>query len=780
MNNFSKAVKIRVVGVVQGVGFRPYVYRLAKKFDLKGYVVNLGGSEVEIHIEGRSSDVDEFIDKLIKEKPPSVKISNVYVDEVDVEGYEDFVISESRSNSIVRSMIPPDIGICSFCIEEILNSRSRFYEYPWNSCVWCGPRFSMMISIPYDRINTSMKIFNMCEKCLKSYKNPEDVRRFHGQGISCSICGPKTHVYTSSGEKIDINNPIEFIAKKIIEGYITAIKGVGGFHIACLASKDDVVAELRRRKKRPYQPFALMARDIDVVKKIAIVDQKALELLTSPQRPIVILPKKESSFISPLVAPDLSTLGVMLPYTGFQVLLLDKIPEGVLVMTSGNIHGKPMCRDLDCVLNELKNVVDYVVDHEREIIHRVDDSVIRFTDGEPVFIRRSRGYAPEWIELAIELNNEIVAVGADLQTAGAIGFENKVVLTQFIGDLDDFDALKDLENEILWFINNYKIKPKIVVVDMHPFYHSKRVGKNIANQFNAFLIEVQHHHSHIVSVLGEHGITPDENIVGIAIDGTGYGVDGSIWGGEVLITNYAWFKRIGCLKPFSLPGGDTAVLYPVKSLISLMVSAGLSYEEIENILTRFDLIKTLPHGYKEFELTYLMAKNGKSVTTTSMGRTLDAFASLLKICTKTTYEGEPPIKLEALADRKGVYLDYEPGFSLHNELYTVDTQNLLLWVLENIDKRKEDLAITILKSLGRSLGRIALKILKGLRNTKQVIAIGGGAAVNTYIVRGIKEIAREEDVKIILPKHVPPNDGGIALGQIIIASHKVKLDEREK
>ncbi|MEM4868440.1 MAG: Sua5/YciO/YrdC/YwlC family protein, partial [Ignisphaera sp.] len=357
-----RAIKIKVVGIVQGVGFRPFVYRLANELKLKGYVVNLGGSEVEIHLEGSSSDIEEFIDRLYREKPPHAKIVNMYIEEVVPQGYREFVIGESRSNPEIRSVIPPDIAICSNCMEEILDSRSRFYRYPWNSCAWCGPRFSMMFNLPYDRINTSMNSFKMCKECLKSYRDPADVRRFHGQGISCPVCGPRTYIYTPSRERIDVDDPVLFIAKKILEGAIVAIKGVGGYHIACLASRDDVVAELRSRKKRLYKPFALMARDIAVVEKIAIVDQKAIELLQSPQRPIVILPKKEPSPVSELVAPGLSTIGIMLPYTGLQILLLNEIPDGFLVMTSGNIHGEPMCVDLECVLDKLRDVVDYVVE----------------------------------------------------------------------------------------------------------------------------------------------------------------------------------------------------------------------------------------------------------------------------------------------------------------------------------------------------------------------------------------------------------------------------------
>jgi len=768
-----KGIKVRIIGVVQGVGFRPFVYRLAKKLGLNGYVVNLGGSEVEVYLEGYVDEIEEFMKRLYLEKPPNAKIINVIIEEVKPLGYSDFMILESRCEALFRSIIPPDIAICSNCVEEILDSRSRFYRYHWNSCAWCGPRFSMMYTVPYDRFNTAMAKFKFCDECAKSYSNPNDVRRFHGQGISCPVCGPKTYIYTGSGKKLDVVDPVKFIAEKILDGAIVAIKGVGGYHIACLASKDSVVAELRIRKGRPYQPFALMAKDFKVVEEIAIPPLGAKELLELPQRPIVVMPKKEGSRVSNLVAPGLSTVGVMLPYTGFQILLLNEVPDGFLIMTSGNIHGDPMCIDLDCVLSKLKGVVDYIVEHERVIVHRVDDSVIRFTDSEPVFLRRSRGYAPEWIEVALNLPH-VVALGAEMQTAGAVAFDNKVVLTQFIGDLDNIEALEDLKKEILWFIHAYNLKPRIIAVDIHPHYHNRLVAKELSEYLGAEVVEVQHHHAHAVSVLSEYLFELDSRAIAITIDGTGFGIDGGIWGGEVLLTTYKNFKRCGCLHPFVLPGGDSAAEYPVKSLIALMASAGFSEEEVLNLLQKLELVNTLVHGYEEAMITYTLARRGKGIITTSTGRVLDAFSALLRICTKRTYEGEPPMKLEAFADKARRELDYEPKLKVLNAMYVLDVNNLLSWVIENMDTYGvEDIALTVLKNLGRGLGYIALNCLKGLKNTEQIVVVGGGAAVNTYIVSGIREILREEDLNVLLPKKAPPGDGGIALGQVIVSSQVI-------
>ncbi len=767
-----KAIKIRVVGIVQGVGFRPFVYRLATSLNLRGYVVNLGGSEVEIHIEGRRDNVEAFISRLSIEKPSPAKIANIEIREVEAQCFESFKILESRKSLSMRSSIPPDIAICQDCIKEIYTKNTRFYRYPWNSCAWCGPRFSMMLDAPYDRENTAMAKFKLCEECHKDYSDPNSSRRFHAQGISCLRCGPRTFIYRSNGLKIDVDDPIDFIAQKILKGHIIAIKGVGGYHIACLATRDDVVLELRSRKRRPSQPFALMARDFDIVNKIAIPPLGARELLESPQRPIVIMPKRSRSPVSEYVAPTLSTIGVMLPYTGFQVMLLDMITDGFLIMTSGNVHGRPMCIDLECIFSELVDVVDYIVEHERQIIHRVDDSVIRFTDGIPVFLRRARGYAPEWIEIPIEVS-EGIAVGAELQTAGAVSFENKVVLTQFIGDVDEPAQLGDLERELIWLINVYRLSPKFIALDKHPLYHNRFTARKLAKEFDVELIEIQHHHAHIASVMGEMGFSNNDRVVGIAIDGMGYGDDGSIWGGEILIASYRDYRRIASLEPFILPGGDSSAIYPVKSLISIMASAGYSENEVLDILNKRGLLRGLPHGYRESEITYYLSKSGKGAITTSIGRVLDAFSALLNISIFRSYEGEPAITLEATAD-SGIDLGYTPRLKSFNDRLIVSVSDMLKWVLDNIDRvNKEDIAATILKGFGRALGEAALASLKGRKNIRQHVIIGGGAAVNTHIVRGVKETLKEYNIEVILPRRLPPGDGGIALGQILIASNKL-------
>ena len=753
-----------MAGIVQGVGFRPFIYRIAVKASVKGYVKNLGGSEVEIWAEGSPLDLSRFLELLVLEKPPPALIEYAEIEEVKPRGYECFSILKSGKSMYKRSMIPPDIAICSECLKEIHDPSTRFYKYYWNSCAWCGPRFSMMYRVPYDRCNTAMNKYKLCSDCRHDYEDPNNIRRFHAQGISCPKCGPRTRVYTNKGEEIKVDDPVEFTANVIEEGAIVAIKGVGGFHIACLASDDKVVYKLRVRKRRPRQPFALMARDISVASKLVVVDELARRILESPQRPIVILPKRRGAPVSDLVAPNLTTLGVMLPYTGFQQLLLEKVRDGFLIMTSGNKHGRPMCTSLECVITELSDVVDYIVAHDRDIVHRVDDSVVRFTDGEPVIIRRARGYAPTWLRAPFKLV-ESVALGAELQTCGAIAFEDKIVPTQFIGDLDEPGQLSDLEKELRWFIEVYNLKPKLIVLDRHPFYANRRLGVRMALEYDAELIEVQHHHAHAAQVMVEYGVELGEERVVLTIDGVGYGDDHTIWGGEVLVASYSTYERVGRLHVFPLPGGDLATLYPFRSLIGLLYSCGWSIDELMEIVGEEAINAALPRGVEEAITAYHVCRQPTTPRTSSMGRTLDAFSALLGLCYKRTYEGEPAIVLEAKADN-GRDLGYTPPIrKTSSGIFEVDTCSLLNWVIENLKRvRVSDIASTILHGLGRALGEIMLE-----HADKDCFA-SGGAAVNTYIIRGVRQILSSNNIKLLLPRKIPPNDGGIPVGQIVVAS----------
>ena len=760
------AKRILVSGIVQGVGFRPFIFRLANDLKLRGYVRNLGGSDVEIVVEGTEERVNEFIRSIKEKLPPAAKIDNIIIERVDLKGFKGFKILKSGREAKLYSMIPPDFGICEFCLREILDPSSRFYMYPFHSCAWCGPRFSIIEEVPYDRENTSMRDFPLCEKCIREYEDPNNIRRFHIQGISCPECGPKVWLTDRFGREIDIKNPILEASKLIDEGFIVAIKGLGGFHIAALATDDDVVLKLRERKRRRYKPFALMALDIETAEKIVYVDDKAKKLLLSTERPIILLPEKEDSPVSKYVAPGLDKQGIMLPYTGLHYLLLMSTRDRFLIMTSGNKKGKPMCTDEKCAFERLRGFVDYFLLHNRRIINRVDDSVVRFTDGEITILRRGRGYAPIWIKVPFKFRKTIIAFGAELQNAGAVGFDDKIVLTQYIGDTDEVENLDYLERALKFFMKVYRINPKesIIASDLHPMYATTALAEKWSSKYNVDLLKIQHHFAHIVSVMAEKRLKLDEEVLGIAIDGLGYGDDGTIWGGEVLKVSYIGYTRIGHLEYHPMPGGDLAVYYPIRMLVGIL-SKFLSHDEILELFKKKGLIKYMKGGEKELQIIFKQTKIAPR--TSSMGRVLDAVSALLGICYERTYEGEPAMKLEASAKNGELIDPIEIPIKWENGLYTIKTTEIFVSVLENIDQPLNNIAYTVQYKLGEALGFVAAKSAE--KHGIDKIIVSGGAAVNSYIVRGIKKVAKEFGKQVLLPNKVPAGDGGIALGQVAIS-----------
>lgn len=754
-----KAYRIIVTGITQGVGFRPFVFRLAKKFGVKGYVRNLGGAEVEIFLEGLDSP-RAFVDALRREKPPTAIIERIIVEEAGSRGYEEFQIHSSGSSREVLSQIPPDFSICDECLREIEDPNSRFYRYPFHSCVWCGPRFSMIYDVPYDRKNTSMRDFPLCEVCEAEYRDPNNIRRFHAQGISCPICGPKLWLVDKYGNRVAAEDPLKVAANLIDEGEILAIKGIGGFHIAALATDDEVVSVLRKRKKRPQKPFAIMALNLDVVKKIAVVGEREKRILLSPQRPIVLLRQRDDSRISGLVAPGLDSIGVMIAYTGLHYLLLKETKDKFLIMTSGNPKGKPIVIDNDEALKKLSNVADYFILHNRKIVNRVDDSVVRFSNGKPVLLRRSRGYVPTWIEIPVKARTPIVAFGAELQNAGGILLGNKAILTQYVGDTDEYENLIFLEKALKFLLKTYRVESSnfVVVADMHPRYSSRRLAQEFSKSHDSRILYVQHHKAHLASVLAESGVAPYEKIVGIAIDGVGYGEDGAIWGGEVFFGTLGNLRRVGHLEYLPMPGGDLATINPVRMLIGIL-SRFLDENEIRNLLSRRGILIS----DKELRLIVFQAKNGKSPITSSLGRVLDSISALLGVCFKRTYEGEPAMKLEAFSREGRTLEDIEIGIYKEGDMWIVDTTKFFEDLLGVIEKDLRDLARTAQYLFGFALGEIASKFASS--SDRDVIFVSGGAAVNDYILEGIREAA---GLDVVGNVRVPRGDGGIALGQLYL------------
>ena len=759
-----QAKKILVVGIVQGVGFRPFVQRIAIKNSLTGYVRNLGGSEVEIFVEGSEERIKNFLEDLIKKKPRVAKIEEISVIEAEPKGFKDFVIKKSGFKFSKRSMIPPDFAMCDFCKREILDPRSRFYGYPFHSCAWCGPRFSMIERIPYDRENTSMRDFPLCDECLREYNDIKNVRRYHIQGISCPRCGPKVWLSDKDGKVIECSNPIKEAARLIDEGFIIAVKGIGGFHIAALATDDDVVLKLRRRKRRKAKPFAIMALDENIASSIVVIDEKALMILRSPESPILLLPEKEGSPVSRYVAPGLRKQGIMLAYTPLHYLLLKETLDGFLIMTSGNIHEKPMVIDNETAFKILGNIADFFLLHNRRIVNRVDDSVVRFTDGEPTLLRRGRGYAPEWIRIPIKLKREIIAFGAELQNAGGIGFDDKVILTQFIGDTDKFENLVELEKYLNFFIRTYDINPSdsLIVADKHPLYSSRKLAEKWAEEYGSPILFVQHHLAHIASVVAENRIK--DTVVGVAIDGVGYGDDRNIWGGEIIVLKEdGRYERVGHLEYIPLPGGDRAVRYPIRSLIGFL-STFMVEDEIIDFLRERNLVRGLPLGEKEARVAINQCKN--AILHSSTGRFLDSVSALLGICFERDYEGEPAIKLEEFSYGGKIIEDLSFRVIKLDGKYIIRTSKFLEEVINRMNEIDEkSIGATVQFKLGESLGTVAAEVAEMIGT--EIIVISGGSAVNDYIIKGVRRGIN--GYKLYRNRKVPPGDGGIALGQIYLA-----------
>lgn len=761
------AYRLVAVGVVQGVGFRPLVFRIAKELGISGYVRNVGGSEVEIHVEGSKEVLDKFLEALKKSLPPVAHLDELIVQRDDFLGLKDFEILPSIGEAVKYSMIPPDFGICDDCLSEVLNPGNRRYKYVFNSCVWCGPRFSMMYRPPYDRVNTSMHDFPLCDDCLSEYRDHSNFRRFHAQGISCPKCGPKVSLYTRGGELVSSENPVELAGKLINEGYIIAVKGLGGYHVATLATDDDVVLKLRIRKGRPQKPFAVMVLNEAVGSELCYLSDEAVKVLKSPERPIVLLPKKEGSPTSKYVSPGLDVEGLFLPYTALHYLLLSNVRDRFAIMTSGNPRGKPMCIDEECAFRYLKDFVDYFLIHDRVIVNRVDDSVLRFTNGKPVLIRRGRGYAPMWIKSKFRFKNPVIAFGAELQTAGSIAFDDKIILTQYIGDVDDYDVLNDLDRCLSWFLSVYKVdlSNAYLVVDKHPNYTSRLLAEEYLRRYGGKLIEVQHHYSHALATAADLGLDPREDFIAVVLDGIGYGDDGNIWGGEVLKLNYSHYERVGHLENVPIPDPINSIRYPARMLISYLMKLLREDEEVVKLVKDLQLVRAFRYGIEEVYAVLQQVLNSKIVTS-STGRFLDSISALLKICFERTYEGEPAIKLESAGSRGMFRGDLGKLVITDEGKYVVLTSNLLNYALESLNEVSyEDIAFTIQYGLGSSLGEVVLHVIYGSR--LEHVVIGGGAAVNSIIVKGIEDVLNVHGIKPYLPRRIPPNDGGVAVGQVV-------------
>ena len=751
-------IKITVTGIVQGVGFRPFIYRTAKKHQLFGYVRNRGDAGVEIFLEGNEKDVTSFQSDLKTNPPPLAQIYEIIA--ILIEGknqYSDFTIYESsQQNNLSGSIIPPDISICNECLTELRDPKNPRYEYFFITCTNCGPRFTIIKTLPYDRINTTMNKFPLVGKCKEEYTDPKN-RRFHAQTVACPNCGPKVYLTSVNGKEICHKNPIQEAGKLLSEGSIIAIKGYGGFHIASSSIKPKPLQKLRTVKHRRSKPFAVMARNLKAAKTIAEVNLIEIKLLTSFSRPIVLLNKKSNFPLSYLVAPDLHNLGVMLPYTAMHYMLFDKVSDQTFIMTSANPPNQPIIKDNDVALKRLNGIVDYFLFHDREIAYRCDDSVLRVHGDYPVFLRRSRGYSPKPIILNEKSIRSIVGLGGELNNTSCILNDNKAFISQHIGDIENTETRAFLEKATSHLIRLTNSKIETIACDLHPKFATTLLAKKLAAKNDWELIQVQHHHAHIAALMLEHSLN---EIVGIVCDGYGYGTDGEAWGGEILFSTRESenFERLGHLEKQPLLGGDLATRFPIR------IAAGILHKKIDITDWLSENSNYLPHAKTEVELILnQLSKKTNIIKSTSCGRILDAVAAILGICFERSYEGEPAVKLESLAVEGRDVLNLKPVIK-DNILLTTP---LLLSIFNHRKQySQKDLAYSAHTYIAEGLAELAIEkaLEKGIKN----IGFSGGVASNKIISDIIRKKVEYEDLNFIVHRQVPSGDGGLSFGQAIV------------
>jgi hydrogenase maturation protein HypF len=752
MMTLLSAKHIHITGVVQGVGFRPFVYGLAMRYDLRGWVCNTSAG-VDIEVAGPGDALDRFVAALTAEAPPLARIDAVAVSDIAGNGFASFDIRHSESSPNDFLPISPDITLCDDCRRELFDPNDRRYQYPFINCTNCGPRFTIIKDIPYDRPATTMADFVMCEDCAREYADPLN-RRFHAQPVACPKCGPEVWVVAKETEKLVGNAAIEAVRQLLAAGKIVAIKGLGGFHLACDATNDAAVAELRRRKGRIDKPFALMAPSVEVIEQFCVVLPEERALLQSIEHPIVLL-KKKTVGISSHVAPGQSTIGFMLPYTPLHELLFAN--GRPLVMTSGNFSEEPIATDNDDALARLAPLADAFLLHDRDIHIRCDDSVVRVFEGKELPIRRSRGYAPYPVKLPFHVS-PILAAGAELKNTFCVTRENYAFLSHHIGDLENYETLKSFEDGIAHFERLFRIQPEIIAYDLHPHYLATRYALERAERAGLKAIGVQHHHAHIAACLAEHGWNGDQPVVGVAFDGTGYGSDGAIWGGEFLIAHYRGFERAAHLDYMPLPGGDAATRHPYRTALSYLRQADVDWADdlapvqAANPIEQAAIRKQIESGLNTF-------------ATSSMGRLFDAVAALCGVRQSVNYEGQAAIEFEALTDR------LEAGaYAFEVEADVVKIAGVIRAVVADI--RSGVPTPQIAARFHNGLAQLVLELCESIRRERHIneVALSGGVWQNVTLLQKTLDRLRGADFTVYVHHLVPPNDGGLALGQAMIAA----------
>ncbi len=740
---------IRVNGIVQGVGFRPFVYNLADKYGLKGFVLN-NTEGVTIRVEGEASEVDAFFEDVRTNPPPLAQINGATKEAAEFQGFQEFKVEKSTASDKRTTFIPPDTGVCDECLGEFFDGGDRRFHYPFITCTHCGPRFSIIEDIPYDRATTAMKIFPLCEDCQREYDSPPD-RRFHTEPTACGKCGPRLSLFDRQRKLVSTDT--DTIARKTVEflkeGKILAIKGVGGFHLAVDAANDEAVNLLRERKRRPFKPFALMSGSLDTIAGFLDVSAKEKEMLIAKERAIVIL-KETKPLASRSVAPGLTFLGMMLPYTPFQHLLFTIDPSLILVMTSGNISEEPIVCGNEEAFDKLGHIADYFVNFDRDIVAQSDDSVLFAVNEEPYVIRRAKGFVPVPV-MSSHTPRHILAAGADLKNNFAIAKDNVIIQSQYIGDLESPLTAGVYRRTLEHFEKIFAVEPEVVVSDMHPNYFSTAIANEYERQ-GLTHIRVQHHHAHIASVLEDRQV--DEQVIGIAFDGTGYGTDGRVWGGEFLIADRRSFERAAHFSYFPLPGGEKAIKEVWRIGLALVHRAFGK-----------DLF---PGDPKREMIVQLLEKNLNSPLCCSVGRLFDGISAILGASQSISTEAEAAQKLEELALAGKKELPFETPLPSGDELI-IDSDIIVRQVVEWLRQGEEPADIA--GAFHRMLAAITLKTAAILRDRFQLnkVALSGGVFHNRLLLELVLEGLRKQKFEALTPRGTPFNDGCIALGQIVAA-----------
>jgi hydrogenase maturation protein HypF len=758
---------IAIQGIVQGVGFRPFVHGLATRLALNGFVRNRSGG-VWIEVEGERGSLDSFLAELQTHPPPLAQIARLDWETQPPRGDQHFHIETSQVDA-GPVFIGPDVATCDACLQELFSPKDRRYRYPFLNCTRCGPRLTIIRGVPYDRVQTTMSVFPMCPACQREYDDPAD-RRFHAQPTACAGCGPSLELRDSRGERMDVADPLTAFARELCDGKIGAVKGLGGYHLVCDASNAAAVTELRRRKHREEKPFAVMVRDAAAAKRLCSVNEGERKLLQSPRRPIVLLHRRPTATVAKGIAPGNPFLGIMLPYTPVHHLLLEACGDRPLVMTSGNRSDEPIAYEDDDALERLSGIADVFLLHNRRIHVRCDDSVTRWVDGSELPLRRSRGYAPQPITLPFTCPRPILAVGGQLKGTFAVGRDRHAFLSHHLGDLDHYEAYRAFERDVGLYEKLFAVEPAAIAHDLHPDYATTRYAESRSGAAGEVMFDgtriacfgVQHHHAHMASVIAEHGIA--EAVIGVTFDGTGHGTDGAAWGGEFLTGDCRNFVRAGHLRYVGMPGGDQAVREPWRMALAHAAAAGGAVPGLEGRIDR-----------PSWHIVSQMVQRGlRTPPTSSMGRLFDAVAALAGVRDRVRFEGQAAIELEWLAGECEPDTGY-PFDLTGEEPIQIDPRPLIRAVIQDIDK---GIAVSrIARRFHTTVVNMIVAVCKKIRQRTglDTVVLSGGVFHNVLLTRESCTQLETEGFRVYRHEKVPPGDGGLCLGQLAVAAARMSL-----